>query len=1660
MHRSRFLILAIVTLALEGVGLAQGPPVEVPVDPFLAAPIEGHLFEIPVAVIRYFPTTDGVNLDSGETGFSANLAELESKVDRLEIQTKFMLEEGSRFRGYQNTSAPPSLGYRIVKIINVYEPLPKGFKHPSKDIFFPDYNDILPRFQAQDLVENQGVKEFWIWGYHNDVPGGMEPVESNMSSPTTGDISNSSRFNDDMPIYNTTYVVYTYNYQRSANEAVHNHGHQLEAMLSHANQLQDGNTQLFWDRFVGKQAGVHISGRAGWTHMPPNTATHYDYCNLAVVQSDIADWNPNGTGFKTPVSSDTWLNVDYPWPDGIYPGQPAECPKREAHWYIYWMQSMPGVFNSIPYQKSASTFFMTNWWRFTAEWDESVTAGLGLYAPSRDTGPTNRAPSSCPIRLGVAQGIATSFQLTGNDPNGDLLTYNVIRLPDHGALNAGPGLDVTYTSEASYVGLDSFLYVLSDGSLTSPSIEVLFNVVPAAELPSYALTMLPTLPGGTENCAFDINASGNSRDVDGNLQLAVFTPGGASAVSLGSFGNGFSLARAINDNNVVTGYSENADRKDEGFIALPDNTAAPTSWGLTSIGTIPVHNSSQGWDITLSNVVVGASKTFSPRGLIWSAGVLDEPFAVPYSALRGANDAGQIVGFIADGTPSRGFLWNDNGDMTPQPGELLDLGLLSPGSGHHSDAYAISENGYITGQAMNAAGRKVLFLLTPDGGQWFRDDDGNGANDLMQDLGNLDSLLAYGHDVNSGGIVVGKSGTCKNPFDTRAVAWINGFLYDLNSFIDPSLGWTLASAEGINEFGEIVGWGPGLDGKIRGFVMNPLTPSAPATVPTSLVTHRSVSLSWLDLSRNEAGFELEKKREPGDWLQLAKLPADVTDYIDANVEPARLYSYRIRAFNDHGVSGFRSWQSIHTLPNHAPTATDDAYEVDEDARLDIEPAGVLGNDHDPEGDPIRMVGLTETPGHGTLAWQPGGSFTYRPEADFFGEDHFVYEVSDDLGARATAVARIKVRPVADPPLTTADRYWVVQGVVLNVEAAGVLANDSDVDGDRLMSRVVSPPEHGVLELSPDGAFVYEPNGGFRGEDGYQYEAVDPSGLSRRSSVSLTVIPSSFTVRKDATIRGKSPNRNYGKHRHLEVDGHPERAALLAWDLREVPAGTRVEGAQIHYEVTERSKARYPMYPLRRYWSEGSVTWNERKDGAGWSEPGAKGHRDRDPHIIGRLSPGRRGGNRSRLNDAGVELVQEWVDRPASNRGVVIDAAGIDDGFKMLSGEHRDRFSQRSGRRRPQRHSARGRRPTLSLSLNLAEGRSHVYLDADTRVLREAAGESTLITIWREAGDISRPLQLELQLSGDATPGADYRRLPKTVEIPAWSTTIQLRLSVLRDADPECWENVRVGSVESADGEFRLGREKPLSITVVDDACPAAKGLRAYWRFDDGDGETAHDVSGHHQHGEVRGARWREDERTELEAPPEPSPDPSLDPRWVLDFDGKNDVVLAEPFVAPEGNHFSVTLWLRADRFQDHQTLLALYPQQKQARSDWSLGLQHRSADKARLLFNMRRDDGRSMVSAGDPQLSRLRARSWAHAVAVYDHGKLRLYLNGRLVGEKHMGARQNSVMTFLSIGGPDGARANKHGYQEYFNGRIDDLRIYDRVLSIEEIESLYSSGRP
>jgi VCBS repeat-containing protein len=97
------------------------------------------------------------------------------------------------------------------------------------------------------------------------------------------------------------------------------------------------------------------------------------------------------------------------------------------------------------------------------------------------------------------------------------------------------------------------------------------------------------------------------------------------------------------------------------------------------------------------------------------------------------------------------------------------------------------------------------------------------------------------------------------------------------------------------------------------------------------------------------------------------------------------------------------------------------------------------------------------------------------------------------------------------PIALDDAYSVSGGTTLNVGAPGVLANDTDADGDQLTSTVVTLPLHGTLALHPDGSFSYTPptaGGGGAGAgkvftDSFTYQASDGQAVST-ATVTITV----------------------------------------------------------------------------------------------------------------------------------------------------------------------------------------------------------------------------------------------------------------------------------------------------------------------------------------------------------------------------------------------------------------------------------------------------------------------------------------------------------------------------------------------------------------------------
>ncbi|WP_161602227.1 SdrD B-like domain-containing protein [Tautonia marina] len=127
--------------------------------------------------------------------------------------------------------------------------------------------------------------------------------------------------------------------------------------------------------------------------------------------------------------------------------------------------------------------------------------------------------------------------------------------------------------------------------------------------------------------------------------------------------------------------------------------------------------------------------------------------------------------------------------------------------------------------------------------------------------------------------------------------------------------------------------------------------------------------------------------------------------------------------------------------NAAPVAADMSFSVAEDTTLEVAAPGVLADASDVEGDLLTVI-LVTGPAHGTLQLNPDGSFSYEPDADFFGADSFVFIVSDGTAESAPATATIDVLAVPDDPTATLSNNGPVdEGSPVTVEFTDPLDPD-------------------------------------------------------------------------------------------------------------------------------------------------------------------------------------------------------------------------------------------------------------------------------------------------------------------------------------------------------------------------------------------------------------------------------------------------------------------------------------------------------------------------------------------------------------------------------------------------------------------------------------------
>jgi arylsulfatase A-like enzyme len=203
--------------------------------------------------------------------------------------------------------------------------------------------------------------------------------------------------------------------------------------------------------------------------------------------------------------------------------------------------------------------------------------------------------------------------------------------------------------------------------------------------------------------------------------------------------------------------------------------------------------------------------------------------------------------------------------------------------------------------------------------------------------------------------------------------------------------------------------------------------------------------------------------------------------------------------------------------------------------------------------------------NGSLALGGNGSFSYTPDANFYGIDGFEYR---DAASQLRDVT-ISVIAVNDPPMAVADAVGIASGRNVNRPVPGVLANDTDVDGDTLTVQLGAAASEGNLQLNPDGSFTYEPGPAFDGHDAFTYTVSDGQITSSEVEVNIS-LPNILIIYVDDMGQGDAPVYNPGS-----AIAMPNLDALAA-------AGMRFTNA--HSASSVCSPSRYSLlsgnYPYR------------------------------------------------------------------------------------------------------------------------------------------------------------------------------------------------------------------------------------------------------------------------------------------------------------------------------------------------------------------------------------------------------------------------------------------------------------------------------------------------
>ena len=806
------------------------------------------------------------------------------------------------------------------------------------------------------------------------------------------------------------------------------------------------------------------------------------------------------------------------------------------------------------------------------------TSGLGDGNPNTINDESllgNREPVAAPDTFSIDEDTTLTIVAPGvlsndSDPDGDPLTVVSFTGTGNGSVSLSPDGTLSYTPNPNFNGVDTLTYTVDDGNGATSSTTVTINVNPVNDDPVAVNDAFTT----DEDTVLTVAPSGvlaNDSDLDGDtLTVSSFTQPANGTVSIGADGslqytpnedfNGVdTLSYTVSDGNggtasatvsiTVNPINDDPDAVDDAF-----STDEETALVIAPAGVLANDSDVDGDTLTVTSFTQPANGTVSING----------DGALEYTPNENFNGVETLTYSISDGNGGTDTATvtitvnpvNDDPEAvddsyTTDEDTVLSIapaGVLANDSDLDGDTLTVSSftqpaNGTVS------IGSDGSLQYTPNANfngvdtLTYTVSDGNGGTDTatvaitvnpINDAPDaVDDAYTTDEDVV---LTIVPAGVLSNDSD------VDGDTLTVTSFTQPANGSVLLGANGALQYTPdenfngtdtltytISDGNGGSDTATVTITVNPVN-DAPEAVDDAYEVAEDTVLTIVPL-----GVLDNDSDEDGDTLTVSSFTQPANGSVTVGANGALEYTpdenfngidtLTYTVSDGNGGTDTATVSITVTPVNDSPDAVDDTYETTEDTPLTVVPAGVLGNDSDPDGDPLTVTGFTQ-PANGTLAVGSDGSLEYTPNENFNGTETFSYTISDGNGGTDTATVTINVGVVNDQPDAVDDTYDTTEDTPLTIAPVGVLGNDSDPDGDPLTVTSFTQPANGTVTIGSDGSLQYTPDENFNGTDTLTYTISDGNGGSDSATVTINVasvndtpdaVDDSYTTNEDTVL---------------------------------------------------------------------------------------------------------------------------------------------------------------------------------------------------------------------------------------------------------------------------------------------------------------------------------------------------------------------------------------------------------------------------------------------------------------------------------------------------------------------------------------------------------------